>query len=500
MRHAPAFLVLATTLQACSGSHKADAYRYTDLDDGGGGEGEAEHALDEDAPEPPDDHHDDDECDDETPVALYISPDDSNSMASPVLARLAVLEDWHRLTNVPIRTWEFFNYYTFDYPAAEADSVAVYAAMVPQPEHGESAYALQLGVAAPQVTAEDRANLNLTFVMDTSCSMDGTPIDVARDAGLAAASQLKAGDIVSMVTWSTERDVILDGHVVTRPNDPEVVRAFENMRAGGGTDLNAGLTYGYYYADTNRSDDLVNRLVLVSDGGANVGVTEADIIANYAGNRDEDGIYLVGLGVGSAETYYPGMMDTVTDVGRGASLFADSPNEAWKSMGTNFINTMDVAARDVQVRLDLPPGFEIVRFSGEEYSEDPEEIEPQHLAPNDAMVFLQTIDTCAPEVLTDDSEVNIHVSWTHPITFERQETTLTTTFSELLAADPTLLRKGLAVYEYAESLKVWRDTSLPTTDRAAAVVTAANAVDAALALDPGDLDLAEIQVVLDNLE
>ena len=82
----------------------------------------------------------------------------------------------------------------------------------------------------------------------------------------------------------------------------------------------------------------------------------------------------MGLGVGTASTYNPDLMDTVTDVGRGASLYADTPTEVWKAMGTDFINTMDVAARDVQVKLDLPPGFEIVRFSGEEYSTDPDEM------------------------------------------------------------------------------------------------------------------------------
>ncbi|MBO83799.1 MAG: hypothetical protein CL927_00450 [Deltaproteobacteria bacterium] len=421
-------------------------------------------------------------------------------MASPVLARVAVLEGRHDLGSVPLRTWEFMNYYEFDYPAADPGTIRLHAAMVPQPEVGPDAYALQIGVAAPEVTSESRANLNLTWVLDTSCSMDGSPMQVQKEAGLAAASQLKAGDVVSMVTWSTTRDVILDGYTVTRPNDPVLVSAFEELAAGGGTDLNAGLTYGYYYADINRSDDMVNRVVLVSDGGANAGVTEAEIIANYAGNRDEDGIYMVGLGVGTASTYDPELMDTVTDMGRGASIYADSSAEVWKTMGSDFINTMDVAARDVQVRLDLPPGFEIVRFSGEEFSADPTEIEPQHLAPNDSMVFLQTIETCAPEQVSDDTEVGIIVTWKDPVTFEAKELTLQLPFAELMGADQTLLYKGLAIYEYAESLKIWRDRDVPTTERAAAILKAADAVDIALTYDPDDIDLAEVQVVLDSLE
>ena len=227
---------------------------------------------------------------------------------------------------------------------------------------------------------------------------------------------------------------------------------------------------------------MVNRIVLVSDGGANAGVTEADIIANYAGNRDEDGIYMVGLGVGTASTYDPELMD-VTDVGRGASIYADSSAEVWKTMGTDFINTMDVAARDVQVRLDLPPGFEIVRFSGEEYSADPQR-SSRSTPPNDSMVFLQTIETCAPEQVSDDTEVGIIVTWKDPISFEARELTLQMPFSELMAADQTLLHKGLAIYEYAESLKVWRDREVPTTERAAAILKAAEAVDAAMCTTP----------------
>jgi hypothetical protein len=58
----------------------------------------------------------------------------------------------------------------------------------------------------------------------------------------------------------------------------------------------------------------------------------------------------------------------------------------------------------------------------------------------------------------------------------------------------------LAVFEYAESLKTWRDTSLDTTVRAQAIVNASAAIDEALVLDPDDLDLQEIALVLNSLD
>ena len=280
----------------------------------------------------------------------------------------------------------------------------------------------------------------------------------------------------------TTRDVILDGYTVTRPNDPVLLDAFEALEAGGGTDLNAGLTYGYYYADTNRSEDMVNRIVLVSDGGANAGVTEADIIANYAGNRDEDGIYM-----GSRVRRLPTTrsLDTVTDVGRGASIYADhrlgwkttaptsSTRWTWSPATCRCVSTYRPVSRSCASRA--------------RNSADPTEIEPQHLAPNDSMVF------CRPSRPALPSRCRRYRGGHHrdvegPHQLRGAGATLQMPF-ELMAADQTLLHKGLAIYEYAESLKVWRDREVPTTERAAAISKAAEAVDAAMSYDLDDLDL-----------
>jgi Ca-activated chloride channel family protein len=235
-------------------------------------------------------------------------------------------------------------------------------------------------------------------------------------------------------------------------------------------------------------------VVLISDGGANAGVTDIDIIAGGAGSQNEDGIYLVGVGVGTPDTYNDELMDTVTDVGRGASLFIPSVDEAHRMFGERFVQTMAVAVRDVRVRLDMPPGFSIVKFSGEEYSADPAEVEPQHLAPNDAMVFHQTVETCAPALVDEAAEFKVAVRWKDPITFEDRETEVIKKIQESVAAESPLLKKGAAVFAYAEGLKAWRE--LP---EAASLDPALAALAVAEAALPGDPDLAEIRSVLEAL-
>lgn len=459
---------------------------------------------DEPPPEPDDDgidHGNEPEpelaCDLETDVTLYLSPDDSNSTSSPVQAREAVLGGWGSVQSVAIRTWEFFNYYDFGYPAAEPSTLAVTPSLYQAEGALEGEYLLQIGVSSEAITPEARAPMNLTLVLDTSGSMAGTPMEMLQQTCYAIAASLKDGDTVSMVTWSTDDAVVLGGYHVSGPNDATLLAKIDQLEAGGGTDLHGGLVAGYELAQQVFAADRVNRVVLVSDGGANAGITDIDLIAQHSGSNQGDGIYMVGVGVGDAVSYHDDLMDSVTDAGKGASVFIASEDEAWSTFHDRFVSTMAVAARDVQVRLDMPPGFEIVSTSAEEISTDVSMVEPQHLAPNDAMVFHQRIRTCAPGLVTDDATMTVSVRWLDAVSFEEREVVHQVAIPDLLAADPAPLLKGAAVFSYAESLKAYKRAD--SDGRGTIMQGAFSALVQAEAALPGDPELAEIRSVLEAL-
>ncbi len=433
-------------------------------------------------------------CNDVDDVVLYLSPDDSNSTSAPVQVRDWVLRKGKTdLSNVPIRVWEFMNYYGFPYTPAEDGSLATYAAMRPV-EGFDARYEMQLAVASETMTELERPPLNITLVMDTSGSMSGEAIILLRETGKIIASKLRAGDVVSMVEWDTENTWVLAGYHVSGPNDAMLIDEIDALMAGGGTDLNGGLLSGYELAQATFDPNALNRLVLISDGGANAGEVEPGLIAENALYGGADGIYLVGVGVRSSSVAYNDeLMDAVTDLGKGASLFIDDELEAQKMFDDQFLSTMAIAARDVQVELTMPPGFEIVKFSGEEFSANPEEIEPQHIAPNDAIVFYQQVETCAPELVADDAPISVKLTWQDVWTFEPRETTTNWTFAELFGADPTLMLKGAAVLAYAEGLKDYRATGSWDTATLDPALASLALAQAAL---PGDVDLAEIADVL----
>ena len=437
-------------------------------------------------------------CNDVDDVVLYLSPDDSNSMSAPVQVRERVLAVGSTsLAGVPIRTWEFMNYYGFPYPAADDGTLGLHAAIQPV-EAAESTWRLQLAVASEIMTPDERPPMNVTLVLDTSGSMGGEPIALLKETSRAIAASLRAGDKVSVVEWDTTNTWSLGGYAVTGPNDATLLGVIDAIEANGGTNLNGGLVSGYQLAQQVYDAAAINRLVLISDGGANAGITDIDLIAQNAAFGGSDGIYLVGVGVGDSG-YNDDLMNDVTDAGKGASVFIADNLEAWTRFNADFENTMAIAARNVQVELTLPPGFEIVKFSGEEYSGDPKEVEPQHIAPNDAMVFHQQIQTCAPELMTDDTPITVKATWEDPWSFATQELEQTWTYAELADMDQTLLLKGAAVLAYAESLQAYK-LAYTNDEKAAALAPAFEALMAAQAVIPGDEDLGEIAAVLAALE
>jgi Ca-activated chloride channel family protein len=371
-------------------------------------------------------------------------------MASPAHARELIELGAAPLTH-EIRTYEFLNYYRIEYPTPAFGSLL----LVPQMESAADpgAFDLQIGVRSWDAPSPRRP-ITVTFVLDTSGSMEGEPIARERAAIKAIASTLAAGDIVSMVTWNTDNTVVMSGHEVSGPNDQEVIARANSISADGGTDLHGGLVAGYALAQQHYGAGRLNRVVLISDAGANVGVTDEDLIALHSEDADQEGIYMVGVGTGPATNYNDALMNIVTDKGRGAYVYLDSVDEATRILAERFDEVMEVAARGVQVELTLPWYFKIEKFYGEEYSTDPKEIEPQHLAPGDAMIFNQIVKACDPSVVNQADTIKVTARWQTPITYLQQETSVEISVADLLAGGKEQLTKGKAIVAYAEALKL----------------------------------------------
>jgi len=428
------------------------------------------------------------------PQVLYMSSDDSSSMGSPAIAR-----EYLSLKMLPpkelIRTWEFLNYYRVRYPLPDDDALAVHAHFAPG---NEGEYRLQIGVQAFQ---PKRPTMALTFVLDTSGSLVGEGIAREREAVRAIAAQLTTGDHVNFVTWANGGEVILQDHVISGPNDPALLAATNDLAPGGGSDLHAGLTRGYELAELTVADNRLSRVVLMSDGGANIGVIDKDAIALQAKHGDDQGIYLVGVGLGPALAYSDDLMNTVTDAGRGAYVYldrvgqGDDKGEAAELLGDRFDEVMDVAARSVQVQVTLPSYFTFKEFNGEGKSSEQTKVPPQHLAPGDSMIFDQVLTVASGDTLCMEDSIHVNVTWQNPlIHLDEGSGTGTTWEAQLkdIEGETWQLLKTEAIVRYAGFLA---SPSKPNYDRATAALDKA-LTNPAVTDDPYWTELDEIEKLL----
>ncbi len=430
----------------------------------------------------------------EEPVTMYMSADDSNSQADPSQHREMILH--HGRVPTRAKAWEYLNWADFDYVAAPEGTLRIVPEMRAR-EDSTGTYDLLVAVVGPEQTPADRSPFNLVFSLDVSGSMSGPGIEMMQSTLRAISGSLKAGDFVSVVLWSENDDTVLEHHQVIGPNDPTFGRVIDGLIAGGSTDLDRGLEAAYELASSEPISGATNRVVLISDGGANVGNTSSFLIAEHAQDGEEAGVYLVGIGVPPASDYDDSLMDEVTDLGRGAYLYIDNDCEAERRFTPEGLpKIFGVAALDVQLAMTLPSGFVVRRFSGEQISYEPADVVPQHLAPNDEMLYDIDLLDCSADEASGVASIDFEVEWRDPRTGEPQLATSSFTIDQLLQGPRDNQRKAEAMVAFARTFR-----AIDQRDSAYAQLTylddLAGYLEATNDRLGGDVDVAELQRLVD---
>lgn len=415
------------------------------------------------------------------PVTRYLSADDSNSAASPVIAR-RLIEAGRYVQPSVVRTYEFLNYHSFSYAPPASAPIVIYAQMRPSTKPGAEPGELNLQVA---VRSADRRlaelpPLALTILLDSSGSMIGAPMELAKAAVRGLAGRLRPGDRLSLVVCNRKAEVLLQGHTVG-PNPAaeaaEVASILSRVRADDITDLNQGIAAAYQTALKGYDYRYLSRVVVISDGGANAGELALQTIAKHAEDSDRQGIYLAGIGVG--EGFNDQLMDGFTDKGRGAYLFLDGEAELGRLLEERaFVAAFDVAVKNVRLKMVMPPGWRMVEFHGEQVSARAADVVPQYLSANDQMIYHLSVAPGGPLAQARDQVFEFEAEYT-PVGGKPARPALRTSVAEMLTGDAQIV-KGDAVVAFAEMLKEidWpleenRTANLAALDEAAAEVRAA---------------------------
>ncbi|MBN2358299.1 MAG: VWA domain-containing protein [Deltaproteobacteria bacterium] len=385
-----------------------------------------------------------------------LSPDDSTSMASAQLIK-AGFSNYYGSNQIAIRPHEVINYY--DPPAALrapqhlatswtlADGVFVGVdARRSEVVNGElEALDLLIHAYAPALDVAERRPWNLHLCVDVSGSMSGDKIATVRGALQLLADALRPGDKISLTTFSSNARIVFRT-LEAGDNLAHIRSELCALEAQSSTNMMAGLALAYEEAQSAFDPAAVNRVILFSDGNANVGDTEIASFAGLTRINQGEGIYLSGVGVGS--DYDVERMDALTDAGKGAHVFLPNLSEIGVVFSNMVRKLVEVHSDAVSIEVELPASFALQRFSGEEFSTDPDARVPNVvLAAGDDLTVLSRFVTTAPASFERDLIVTVRY---RPLASAAEQVfSQRIAIADLIAAPGTLLERTRLVDAYA---------------------------------------------------
>lgn len=223
---------------------------------------------------------------------------------------------------------------------------------------------LQVGFST--ALENDRQQLppvNLSLVIDKSGSMaDSDKLVRVKEALLTLVSQLRETDVISIVVFDSEAQVLLPARTL---GDREAVKSLvRQIEPGSSTNLHAGLMLGYQEALKNYRRDATNRVILLTDGIANQGVTDPEKIAQDSLGFNDRGIDLSTIGVGL--DLNKDLLRELAKSGRGLFHFVADAQDINKVFLKEFQSLVSPVASDPNVEIEYGPGLELEQLYGYE--------------------------------------------------------------------------------------------------------------------------------------
>jgi Ca-activated chloride channel family protein len=263
------------------------------------------------------------------------------------------LRDGYRAPRPAIRVEEWVNAYEYDDPAPTETDLGLTTETGLAPSLDDGTQLVRVGVSAREMSAAERPRVNITLVVDRSGSMDIRERLGLVQASLALlANELDPDDTVSVVSFEDEARPILEPTPV-RDRDA-ILKAIEELKPGGSTNLEAGLRLGYEQARDAFDPEAVNMVVLASDGVANVGDTGPNSIVDTIQEEGADGIHLVTVGYGLGN-YNDHLMEQLADLGDGFYAYVDDFEAAEQLFGADLVTTLTPVAAEARTQVTFDP-------------------------------------------------------------------------------------------------------------------------------------------------
>ncbi|MBQ2683088.1 MAG: VWA domain-containing protein [Thermoguttaceae bacterium] len=231
------------------------------------------------------------------------------------------------------------------------------------PEDEKQTICVKVGIKGFELKSDkQRKPLNVALVLDRSGSMSGDKIKNARLAACEAVELLRDDDIVSVVAYDSDVEVIVPA---TKKGDgKEILSKINSLNAGGTTALYEGTKHGADEVKKFLDSEHINRVILLSDGQANVGPSSVEELGELGKKLGGEGICVTTFGLG--EGYNEDLMIALAQKSDGNHVFITKASNMTEVFSEEFQDAAEVVAQEVSCKLKCEEGIRPVRILNSE--------------------------------------------------------------------------------------------------------------------------------------
>lgn len=209
---------------------------------------------------------------------------------------------------------------------------------------------VMLDIVAPEGLKTDRAPINVGFVLDRSGSMSGDKMECTKKALSFAVGHIGEADYLSLVAFDDVVDTIIPACKVT--NKDALKKLINSIYPGGCTNLSGGYSKGYREVKKHYRDEIVNRVLLLTDGQANVGLTDPKALVKKARDYADKGVTLTTIGVG--DDFEEDLLTAMADAGKGNFYYIQNTDEIPKIFQQELQGLLSMVAHNLHISVRTP--------------------------------------------------------------------------------------------------------------------------------------------------
>ena len=276
-----------------------------------------------------------------------------------------------------VRVEEMINYFKYDYPEPAGEhpfSVSSELAVCPW---NKKHWLLQVGLRGKSIDKSSLPPSNLVFLIDVSGSMnDPNKLPLLKSAFGLLVNELRPHDHVAIVVYAGAAGLVLESTPGSRKET--IMRAIDNLQAGGSTAGGEGLKLAYDEAEENYVTGGNNRIILATDGDFNVGESSNGAMERLVEEKRKEGVFITVLGFGMGNVK-DDKMELIADKGNGNYSYIDNLQEARRVLVREFGGTLFTIAKDVKFQIEFNPakiesyrliGYENRLLNAEDFNDD----------------------------------------------------------------------------------------------------------------------------------